>query len=473
MKKSVFISGATGVMGKESLDAVLERGDCKVRLLIRPSKRNYRKMKSYLKRDDVEIVWGDLLDKNSVSEAVGDAKIILHMGGMVSPMADRFPEKTLKVNIEGTANLLDAVLNRSDRDDIKFVYIGSVAQMSNRKAPYHWGRTGDPLMASEFDYYGVSKIKAERLVAESGLARWVSLRQSGILHPGLFLRGSHPITFHVPLRGVLEWTTLEDSGSLMAALCGDDVPEEFWNAFYNIGSGADYRLTNYEFEQKLLKAIGSPAPEKIFEPNWFATRNFHGCWFADSDRLEELVPFRKNIPVDSYFSQMVKKAPWWVKMAPLAPAFVVKAMMKKVAFTPGEGTLDWMRRNDCEDKIKAFFGSREERENIPGWSNIELTRPSEVPVLIDHGYDETKQESDLQKEDFSRAAAFRGGKLLSDSVAPGNLDQTLEWECAYGHSFKASPRTILKGGHWCPQCLPAPWKYDEEVEVNPFISQVL
>ena len=32
--------------------------------------------------------------------------------------------------------------------------------------------------------------------------------------------------FHVPIRGVLEWATVEDSGRLMANLCEDGLPEE-------------------------------------------------------------------------------------------------------------------------------------------------------------------------------------------------------------------------------------------------------
>ena len=42
--------------------------------------------------------------------------------------------------------------------------------------PIHWGRVGDPIKPSMFDYYAVSKVAAERYVIESGLKYWVSLR---------------------------------------------------------------------------------------------------------------------------------------------------------------------------------------------------------------------------------------------------------------------------------------------------------
>ena len=471
-KTKVFITGGTGVMGFETVKEFSNRLDrFEIRLLARPSKKNRRLLKPYIRRG-MTVVWGDLMNPGDVAEALGDAEYVLHIGGMVSPLADHFPEKTLQVNVGAMRNIIDAVKARVDRDDVKVVYIGSVAQTSLRHEPHHWGRTGDPVMAAVYDCYSISKIKAERLLAESGLRRWVSLRQSGILHKGLIFNGSDPISFHVPLRGVLEWATVEDSARLMANLCEGDVDERFWRGFYNIGSGAGFRLTNYEFESLLLRSLGCPPPERVFETGWFATRNFHGEWYEDSDRLEELVPFRENITAEEYFRRMRRGMPWWMSLIPFAPAFLIKAAMRRVATTRGLGTLDWLRRDDCELRIKAFFGSREAQAAIPDWKDTDLSRPSETPVRLSHGYDESKPVSELNLDDMRGAAKFRGGRCLSEEMKPGDLDTPLEWECAFGHRFRMRPRTVLKGGHWCPDCLPAPWRYDAEAKVNPFLAQV-
>lgn len=473
MKKTkVFITGGTGVMGFETVKEFSNRLDrFEIRLLARPGRKNRRLLRPYI-RMGMTVVWGDLMDPRDVAEALGDAEYALHIGGMVSPLADHFPEETLRVNVGAMRNIIDAVKARDDRDDVKVVYIGSVAQTSLRHEPHHWGRTGDPVMAAVYDSYSISKIKAERLLAESGLRRWVSLRQSGILHKGLIFKGSDPISFHVPLRGVLEWATVEDSARLMANLCEGRVGEEFWRGFYNIGSGAGFRLTNYEFESLLLRSLGCPPPERVFETGWFATRNFHGEWYEDSDRLEELVPFRERISAEEYFRRMRRGMPWWMSLTPLSPAFLIKAAMRSVAKTRGLGTLDWLRRDDCEQRIKAFFGSREAQAAIPGWKDTDLSRPSETPVRLSHGYDESKPVSELDLDDMRGAAKFRGGRCLSEEMKPGDLDTPLEWECAFGHRFRMRPRTVLKGGHWCPDCLPAPWRYDAEAKVNPFLAQV-
>lgn len=452
-KKTIFLTGATGVMGFATLKALAGHFDrFDVRLLVRDSAKNKKKLAPYLNGKAVRIVWGDLLNREDVKRALGNATVVLHLGGMVSPAADYHPEQTLKVNVEGMKNILYAVGDSKNRDIIRLVYIGSVAQMSNRSEPYHWGRIGDPLQPALFDAYGVSKIEAERLVAESGLNYWVSLRQSGVLHPGLFLNAFDPIAFHVPLRGVLEWTTLEDSAALMLRLCDDDIPDSFWRNFYHIGSGEQYRLSNYEFIRRILGSIKCPPPEKVFEPSWFATRNFHGVWFSDSDVLENILGFRRNVPVDDYFKTLASQAPWWVKLAPLAPGFVMKAVMKSVANKQPLGTLYWLKSKENEDRIRAAFGSREEQAQIPGWDAFDVSSPSKEEKRLDHGYDESKPTSDLDLADMQAVARHHDGLLLSDSMNRGDLHTPLEWQCARGHTFSATPNTILRGGHWCPVC---------------------
>lgn len=461
------------MMGYASLKELTKHLDkFNVRLLARKSKKNIKKLAPFLKKDGISVEWGDLLNYEDVVKAMGKADIVLHLGALVSPEADKHPELALKINVGGTQNIVDAVKNLPNPDKVRLVYIGSVAETAHRDEPVHWSRIGDPVITGVYDYYGVSKIKAERVVAESGLKYWVCLRQSGILHPGLMMKTDDPIMFHVPLRGVLEWTTVEDSARLMAGVCSPDIPETFWRGFYNIGSGEQYRLTNYQFEKLILKMAGCPAPEKVFEPSWFAVRNFHGSWFSDSDRLENIVPFRENLSLEDYFLRMKKELPWWFSLAPLAPAWVIKLWMKKVAYTSGAGTLDWLHREDMEDKIKVYFGSRERQKTIPGWKEFDFTPPSSEPVNLDHGYDENKPLSQLTIDDMRNAAEFRGGKCLSKDMKIGEIDSLLEWECAFGHKFRATPRIVLLGGHWCPECLPSPWRYQEEAARNPFMAQV-
>ena len=127
MKKRVFLTGATGTMGWAGLMEFMQRLDrFDMTILARPSKKNKEKLAPYA--DRIRIVWGDLTKYEDVLEATKGADYVLHVGGMVSPAADYFPNKTRRVNVLAAKNVSKAVLAQPNADSIKVCYIGSVAQ---------------------------------------------------------------------------------------------------------------------------------------------------------------------------------------------------------------------------------------------------------------------------------------------------------------------------------------------------------
>ncbi|MCH5224966.1 MAG: NAD(P)-dependent oxidoreductase [Muribaculaceae bacterium] len=371
-KIRVFMTGATGVMGAAGLkELCLKPENYQVSVLARPSKKNQKMLKSFQEKG-VDVVWGDLLDPVSLRRGIEEADIVLHVGGMVSPMADHFPEKTMNVNV-GSAKLISDIIKEIETlqpsREIKMVYIGSVSQYGTHMPPDHWGNSQTPENPAKNDAYAISKMRAEEAVRNAGLKKWVSIRQTSILHAGLLKNASNPVAFHTPLQGVLEWITTEDSGRLLERICSPEVPDSFWGRAYNAGGGKSFRLINLDFERKILEAMGCPPPEKIFEPNWFATHNFHGMWFEDSDLLDNILHFRRPDSFDLALGRLKKSLPFYLRLAPLAPAFIIKKFMRHVASHPSLGPLSWIKNNDLE-KIETFWGSREAYDNIPDWENF-------------------------------------------------------------------------------------------------------
>ena len=477
-KKTIALTGATGIMGYQTFLELMKRKDeVSVTVLIRESKKAHQMFDAYQNDPAVRIVWGNLVNYEDVLNLVDGAEYVLHIGGMVSPKADYYPVTTLRTNVSAAENIVKAVKAQANPDEAKVVYIGTVAQTGDRNPPIHWGRTGDPIKISVYDHYAISKTKAEAVFAESGLKYWVSLRQSGILYPDI-LKNMEPIMYHVPMNGVLEWATVEDSGRLMANICTMDLPDSFYRKFYNIGSGEQYRLTNYEFEDLILNTLGLGSPTKLFSPNWFTTKNFHGQWYVDSDALEEICHFRANIPVKEYFKEMMNHVEPFYKLAflgrPYAP-ILKHTWMKSIAQTKTYGTLWWVQQN-VEERMSAYFGSVEEYRQIPkNWKDFKLTIPSkktesEEVIVLNHGYDETKPFDQLTLEDLRKAAEFRGGQCLASEIV--DMYTPVLWKSARGNEFMMSPNLVLKGGHWCPEELPWPWDYDTEAKLNPFFAQV-
>ena len=462
-RKTLFLTGATGNMGREAVRRIAEHADVySLRVFVRPAEREHPFVLSMQRRRTAEIVWGDLTDAAAVRVGVAGADIVLHVGGLVSPIADHMPPKQVTaVNVGGARNIVDAIVATGGRDRTRLIYIGTVAQTGSRNAPIHWGRTGDPIKLSTYDHYAVTKTQAEAVVAESGIRHWVSLRQSGMAHFDMW-KMFDPIIFHNPLNGVFEWSTANDSGRLMAAVCGD-VPDTFWRGFYNIGGGAASRVVNHQFMARTM-----PKFREVLRPHWFATRNFHGQWYADSDRLEELVPFREQ-SLDGYFAEVPRQMPWIARNVPKILPGLVRKRMETLAKAP-DGSLYWFVHDD-RAKIEAYFGSRARWDAIPrDWNNFTLAKPSSEPFLLKHGYDETRPIDQWTTADLTSAAEFRGGVCHSlNSVDPFT---PVKWTCALGHLFEMSPNLFLRGGHWCPTCMVDPSSYSEVAARNRFFAQV-
>lgn len=468
--KKVFLTGGTGNWGKVILREFKERGDrFDVVALVLPTHRDTEAIREFEDMENLTVIFGDLTDYQTIAQCVQGADYVLHTGAVVSPAADDNPELTHKVNVGGARNIIRAVKAQPHPDAVSVVMIGSIAETGDRNPPHHWGRVGDPIRVAQYDEYGQSKVIAERELVDSGLPRWAWLRQTGIFHGGI-LSIRDAIMTHTPLDGVMEWVSVEDAARLIANICEEDVPEEFWNRIYNIGGGEDWRLTNWELQVALTGELGVGDPRKWFERNWFATRNFHGQWYTDSDVLEELIPFRK----DSFAGALqreVRAASPTTRLAGKIPAWFIKNhVMKPITLHP-RGTMAWIRDND-ESRITAYFGSRAEWEVIGGWDTFWPPHPDRTPTYLDHGYDETKSFDAWSTTDLRNAADFRGGELLSMSFTDGDVATPLQWSCHQSHIFSGSPRLILTGGHWCPVCVRTPSEYVQQAEANAFLRQL-
>ena len=138
-KTTVFLTGATGTMGFAGMQEILNRPkQYNLRILARPSQKNKELLTPLSSQHStLHIIWGDLTKYEDVLKGVTGADIVLHVGGMVSPQADYRPKATLRTNISAAQNIVKAVLAQPEDKQPKVVYIGSVAQMGDRREPLH------------------------------------------------------------------------------------------------------------------------------------------------------------------------------------------------------------------------------------------------------------------------------------------------------------------------------------------------
>ncbi len=492
-KKNVLITGASGNMGSEVLRQLMETGKVTTTVLLRKKGAN-EKLAEKLKKqwgDNITVIFGDLSKKEDCVKAVDKADYVFHCAAVIPPVSDHNPKLAYGTNFQGAVNLCDAIKENPRADKIKFIEIGTVAEYGNRDFSHPWGRVGDPLIVSAFDFYACTKLRAERHIIESGLAYWVSLRQSGILYDNFMMNNLNDgLMFHTCWNTPIEWATAKQSGLLAKNLIISDIEgtlaEDFWKKVYNIGGGEQSRVTGYETFNSGFSLMGCEAKE-LFKPNWNIARNFHCMWYYDSDVLDSYLHFQKEGEnYKQFWSRLGSK--FFYRLWKLGKPF--KGIIRKYAierlFQNSNGPKFWLAHEDMEDRIKAFYGSREEYAKIPeNWDEYDLVcehkdyeamkKKENVTrdMLLSHGFDDTKADKDITIEDCISAAEFRGGKLLSKEMVKGDMYTPLEWECHDGHKFSATPYLVLRTGHWCPECCqPAPWNFDELAKHIPFYAQV-
>ena len=153
----VFMTGAGGGMGCESFKAMKDDIGNKYELvhLLRDSEKNRNLFQPYAGLKGLSIVWGDLLNKEDVKKCIVNTDIILHIAAFVSPQADYYPKKAMENNYGSVRNMIEVIKGLGQEEKTRFVYIGTVAETGDRMPPIHWGRVGDPIKPSMFDYYAV------------------------------------------------------------------------------------------------------------------------------------------------------------------------------------------------------------------------------------------------------------------------------------------------------------------------------
>ena len=147
----IFITGATGFIGSHLVKTLQEKNDCEIKCLVRKSSET-----ETLQKCDVELFFGDLLDKDSLQEGVKDCHVIYHLAGKVFA---RKIEDFLDVNVTGTKNLLEAAASAKIEQFIYFSSIAAVGPNRKRDVLLNENSPCRPITS-----YGKSKYEAEKIV---------------------------------------------------------------------------------------------------------------------------------------------------------------------------------------------------------------------------------------------------------------------------------------------------------------------
>lgn len=495
-KERVLLLGGSGTMGFNAfLELWKKREDYDIVLLLLPNPYEKHLFRTYEKQSGItsipgtgvvkangfKIVWGDASNYEDVLEAVDQVDWVLNAMAYISPQADYYPQISQAVNQQAVENILLAIKAQpGGAERIRYIHTGSVAETGDRLEAACFGRVGDPLNPSVFDTYAVHKIAGERAVLESGLSFWASLRLTYIIPTrySRYMQLQDPIMFHMPLASYMENISDRDAGFGLVNVLKIPADSDFWRKVYNMGGGETMRLSAYEYMNTTFQLSGFSGVAAVTERNWFAIRNFHMQYYLDSHICDHYLHYQRDSMQDIWKALLdsmpfsMKLLRFLMKTFKFIQRFVEQRtylMFKSMLEKHPNGTLYWFKHHNHQ-RIAAFFKDEDSYNAIPGWDqNLPSSSAPAEWKPLDHGYDETKTELNLS--DLKKAAAFRGGECLSENW-DGDWYKPLSWRCGFDHCFQGSPYTVLKAGHWCPDCILPPWQPDQQARKNPFFAQV-
>jgi len=345
MEKTILLTGASGSVGFEAFKELLRKKPkfrTRILSLDNPTERNL--FKPF--RDQIEIVWGDIRDQNVVDKAVNGADTVLHVAGIIPPVADQKPELAREVNVLGTRNLANAIRKQSKHP--KIIFTSSISVYGDRLSTPEI-HVGDPLIPSDGDEYAKTKIEAEKIIQESS-KNWSIFRLSGIMVDRLDIQ---PLMFHMPLGTALEWCHQADVGyALVEAI----DKESILGRIFNLGGGERCRILAKDFLKVMFPMWGLDSG--ILPDFAFATQNFHSGYYQDGHELNGILNFQRRTLQDYLEEVRSRISPLQRLIVKSIPRVVIQKFLLRMS-----EPLRAIKENN-EILIRRYYGSREKFYNL-------------------------------------------------------------------------------------------------------------
>jgi len=150
----ILVTGGTGFLGAYIIKELIQKGYA-VRAIRRSSK-----LPDYISNDTLaKVQWvnGDVLDINSLEDAMEGVDTVIHSAAIVS-FIKKEREKMYHVNVDGTANVVSIALEKNVR---RLIHISSVAALGRTAGGGHVNEEKKWEESKVNTHYAKSKYKAE------------------------------------------------------------------------------------------------------------------------------------------------------------------------------------------------------------------------------------------------------------------------------------------------------------------------
>ena len=279
----VLVTGGAGRLGINVCKEFLNDG-FQVRVFDLDTPRNRESIKAL--EDKAEISWGDITKPDSVRKALEKVDAVVHMAGILPPVADEKPELCAKVNVGGTKILVDLIKEKGGH--IPFIFTSSVTVFGpspDATEPI----SVDKAIPHPKGAYPETKLKAENAIKESGID-YLILRLTAIMYFDFEVSDLKRM-FCMPLDTRVEFCHPDDLAVaiLNAARYFDAVKG---NTLV-ISGGPDQRMLYRDMVGNIIGIMGLPLPpaEK------FTKEPYCLDWY-DTAKSQELLKYQQKTFAD-------------------------------------------------------------------------------------------------------------------------------------------------------------------------------
>jgi nucleoside-diphosphate-sugar epimerase len=253
---NILLTGGAGRLGYHVSKLCFEEG-YKVRAFDLPNV-NWSHLRSL---PNIEIQKGDITDLKSVEKACRDIDIIVHLAALLPPKSEVNKERTMKINVQGTTNLL-----KSKEHLTPIIFASSISTYgitSNELSPLKESHKQHP-----HNIYSESKIIAEKTIIEEDITYKI-LRVAPIAVAEIL-----ELPEVVPYRANqhVEFIYVKDAARAIKN-CMERTQD--YNEIYNIAGGISWQMTGKEYIDSFYDALGVEVeanyPEEYTAVDWYDT----------------------------------------------------------------------------------------------------------------------------------------------------------------------------------------------------------
>lgn len=159
---NVFITGASGFIGKHLIDYLLKKKNLKIFFILKNNIRNQEIQKNYSKNKRVNILFGDYTNLNQLKDVISKCNFICNLG---FPNKIDFKKKIKKTNyLKSLINIIKCLENKKK---FKFVHISS-SEVYGFKKVFDKKKFSENSKTCPVNNYAKAKLDAEKIILNSG-----------------------------------------------------------------------------------------------------------------------------------------------------------------------------------------------------------------------------------------------------------------------------------------------------------------